>query len=337
MELYRYKVISEKQASDGNWDVTIEAEVEEGNLKNDLNAIGILRAKMGNPRILVIYNPTIRDSIQDRRDAVVSEAYEGIVEHLAEMEFPVVNKRIADNFTLRKFSSSEEIYKESAGFGLANQAEYVLVFNLKALPQSSTSAFERARVMISGKIINTSSAQIYASISKKVTGIDKDSKDFALRKAGRKAGKAAGKVITQKLLKRWESDSVSGRPVVLELLNIDDFSIIMEFKTSLKNAYGVKNLNQRGSTGKSVEYELTYAGDISTLKDNVYKIFDSMAVKIAPPVSAGDRITVDFSKNPEDVPEEEPVDTDMPVDGDDADNGDDNTDDVEVNEETVNG
>jgi|GEM_PF-1040881 len=296
-----YKVISEKQASDGNWEITIEAQVDEGDLKNDLNAIGILREKMGNPRILIIYDPTIRGSINDSSDEVVSEAFEGITEHLAELEFPVVDKRTADQFTLRKFSSSEEIYKESVGFGLANQAEYILVFNLKELPQSSTSAFHRARVMISGKIINTSSSQVYASISKKITGIDKDSREFALRKAGRKAGESAGKAISSKLIKRWESDSVSGRPVVLELLNIDDFSIIMEFKTKLKDAYGVKNINQRGSTRKSVEYELSYAGDISTLKDSIYKIFDSMSVRIAPPVTAGDRLTVDFAKNPEDA------------------------------------
>jgi hypothetical protein len=44
---------------------------------------------------------------------------------------------------------------------------------------------------------------------------------------------------------------------------------------------------------------------MGNLKEAVYKIFESMSVKIAPPVSGGDRITVDFSKNPNEVPEEE--------------------------------
>ncbi|HPE29537.1 MAG TPA: hypothetical protein PLJ93_04210, partial [Candidatus Mcinerneyibacteriales bacterium] len=44
-----YKVLSEKQEVDGTWTVTIEATVSQGDLKNDLNALGILREKMGNP------------------------------------------------------------------------------------------------------------------------------------------------------------------------------------------------------------------------------------------------------------------------------------------------
>ncbi|HPJ70908.1 MAG TPA: hypothetical protein PLF44_08500, partial [Candidatus Mcinerneyibacteriales bacterium] len=162
-----------------------------------------------------------------------------------------------------------------------------------------------ARVMISAKIINTSSAQIYAADTFKATGIDKDSAEFALKKAGRKGGTAIGKFISEKLIKRWESESVSGRAVTLELLNVSDFSMLMEFKAKLKDADGVKNLMQRNSTRNSVEYELTFVGDMGNLKEAVYKIFESMSVKIAPPVSGGDRITVDFSKNPNEVPEEE--------------------------------
>ncbi len=300
-----YKVLSEKQEVDGTWTVTIEATVSQGDLKNDLNALGILREKMGNPRILVLYDPTVSDSLDNPRNPVVAEAYDGIIEYLTEKEFPVVSKRIADQFTLRKFASSEEIYKESVGFGLNNQAEYILVFNVKSQPQNKTNTFYRARVMISAKIINTSSAQIYAADTFKATGIDKDSAEFALKKAGRKGGTAIGKFISEKLIKRWESESVSGRAVTLELLNVSDFSMLMEFKAKLKDADGVKNLMQRNSTRNSVEYELTFVGDMGNLKEAVYKIFESMSVKIAPPVSGGDRITVDFSKNPNEVPEEE--------------------------------
>jgi ABC-type uncharacterized transport system auxiliary subunit len=300
-----YTVISEKQEVDGTWTVTIEAVVAQGDLKNDLNALGILREKMGNPRILVLYDPTVSNSLDSPNNPVVAEAYDRIIEYLTDKEFPVVSKRIADQFTLRKFSSSEEIYKESVGFGLNNQAEYILVFNVKSEPQKKTSVFYRGRVMISAKLINTSTAQIIAADNFKVTGTDKDSQEFAMKKGGRKGGAAIGKFISQKLIKRWESETVSGRAVALELLNVPDFSMLIEFKSKLQSADGVKNLIQRNSTKNSVEYEVTFVGDIGRLKESVYKIFESMYVTIAPPTSGGDRVTVDFSKNPEDVEEEE--------------------------------
>ena len=294
-----YKVISAKKRVDGNWDVVISAEVDKGKLKDDLNALGILREKMGNPRILVIYYPETEDALESN-DPAVTESYEGIVEYLTEKEFPVVDKKIADQFTLRKFSSSDEVYQTAVKLGLSNQAEYIVVYNLKAQKQKSTNIFKRVRVMISAKVLNVSTGQIYANQSKKVLGIDKDSIQFAYRKAARKAGKLVGKFLVKKLVKRWQSDTVSGRPVVLELRNIKDFSMLLEFKENIKKAYGVKNLIQRNSTGTSVDYELSYVGDISTLKDNIYKIFDSMGIKIAPPVSTGDRITVDFSPKADD-------------------------------------
>ncbi|HDS02190.1 MAG TPA: hypothetical protein ENN72_00590 [Firmicutes bacterium] len=300
-----YTVISEKQEVDGTWTVTIEAVVAQGDLKNDLNALGILREKMGNPRILVLYDPTVSNSLDSPNNPVVAEAYDGIIEYLTDKEFPVVSKRIADQFTLRKFSSSEEIYKESVGFGLNNQAEYILVFNVKSEPQKKTSVFYRGRVMISAKLINTSTAQIIAADNFKVTGTDKDAQEFAMKKGGRKGGAAIGKFISQKLIKRWESETVSGRAVALELLNVPDFSMLIEFKSKLQSADGVKNLIQRNSTKNSVEYEVTFVGDIGRLKESIYKIFESMYVTIAPPTSGGDRVTVDFSKNPEDVEEEE--------------------------------
>lgn len=289
-----YTVISERKLADGNWKVVIRCEVGEEKIKHTLMALGILRDKMGNPRIMVIYDPSITDGIPQTYHPVVSEAYDGIVEHLTEREFPVVGKRVFDQSILNEFAPSQNRYRKAVELGLRKKAEYILVYNIKPGDKESTNIFKKGWVMISAKIINTSSGQILANQNKKVMGVDKDSIDFAFRKAGRKAGKLTARFLEYKLVKRWPGDTVSGRVVVLEVVNIRDFSLLVEFKAQLKNASGVSNILQRNSTPNTTEYEITYVGDIDTLKENVFAILKKMGLKPKIPVTAGDRLRIEL-------------------------------------------
>lgn len=289
-----YTVISEKELTDGNWKVVIQCEVAEEKIKHSLKALGILRDKMGNPRIMVIYDSAITDGIPQAFNPVVSEAYDGIVEHLTEREFPVVAKRVFDQSILQEFAASKKSYKKTVELGLREKAEYILVYNIKPGDKESTNIFKKGWVMISAKIINTSSGQILANQNKKVMGVDKDSIDFAFRKAGRKAGKLAAKFLESKLVKRWQGDTVSGRVVVLEIVNINDFSILVELRAELIKTYGVRNIIQRNSTSSTAEYEITYVGDIDTLKKNVLNILKKMGLKIKVLISTGDRFRIEL-------------------------------------------
>lgn len=291
-----YSVISEKKIGDGNWKVVLECEVETEKIKDSLNAIGILREKMGNPRIIVVYDSSTAGGINDQNVPVASATYDGIVEYLCEREYPVVDKKVSDLLMQQKIDSSADIYKKSLKLGLNNQAEYLLVYDIKLHKEEPTDIFQRGFVLISAKIINLTTGRVYAGQGKKVMGIDKNSLDFAFLKAGRKAGRLAAKFLEQKLLERWQTDTVSGRPIILEILNVKDFSILIEFKEELKKSYGVRNVSRRQSIEKSVEYEITHVGDIDTLRDNIYKIFKSMGVKVMLRTSSGDKISYEIMK-----------------------------------------
>ncbi len=297
-----YKVLSEKQASDGQWEVKIEAVVDEGALKNDLNSIGILRQKMGNPRLMVLYDPTQLGTNFDPRDPAIIEAYEGIVQHLTKLEFQVVDKNIADQFTLRKFSKSEDIYKEASELGLANQAEYIIVYSIRAVPQPNKGGMFYTQAQISAKVINTSTANIVANQMIQGAGFDKNDAVFAYQKGARKAGENVALWLIEKVLKVWQNQTVNGRPVIVEILHIKDFSMMLSVKDQLKKTYGVKSLTQRSSTSTSVEYELNFVGEVDGLLDAIYNIFTKLGKKLAHPVAMGDRITVDFSKDPDAPP-----------------------------------
>jgi hypothetical protein len=289
-----YIVISETKQRDGNWSIVIQCEVAEEKLKLSLKALGILWEKIGNPRIMVVYDPAITDGISSKNHPVVSEAYEGIVEYLTEREFPVVAKRSFYQSILKEFPSSKNRYRKTVAFGLRKRAEYILVYHIKPGDKESTSIFNKGWVMISAKIIDTSSGQIISNQNKKVIGVDKDSMNFAFRKAGRKAGKLVAKSLESKLVNISIGTSVSGRVVVLEVMNIKDFSLLMEFRSQLKKAYGVRNIIQRNSTSSTAEYEIKYVGDIDTLKENAFTILKKMGLKAKNPISNGDRIRIEF-------------------------------------------
>ena len=289
-----YSVSSESKQSDGNWKVVVECEVEEEKLKLSLDALGILRRKMGNPRIMVIYDQTITGGIEDRDDPIVSEVYEGIVEYLSDREFPVAAKRAADQLMLQDFATPDAFFKESVKLGLKREAEYLLLYNITLQGKKSTDLFHRGFVMISARLINTSTGQIYANQSKKVMGVDKDSLDYAYRKAGRKAGILTAKFLEQKVVKRWQADSVSGRVVILDILNVPDFPVLVKLKEQLKDTHGVRNIVRRDSIGKSTRFEITYVGDIDTLTGSIHEILKKMGLKTELPTTSGDRIIIEL-------------------------------------------
>src|SRR6056297_598543 len=57
-----FEILSSKKQTDGNWEVKISAVVAQGDLKNDLDALGILRQKMGNPRIIVMLDTASKNT-----------------------------------------------------------------------------------------------------------------------------------------------------------------------------------------------------------------------------------------------------------------------------------
>jgi hypothetical protein len=272
-----FTIVSEQKQNDGRWRVTIRCAVAEGELEDNLRALGILRDKMGNPRIGVVYGTENTGAGLTANHPVVAQAYEGIVEHLTGREFPIV----ADGPLLTN-------KKETA--------EYRLIYTVKQDAQAYTGIFYKSWVMISVKIIDTSTQKVIANLYKKAMGVDKNAMDFAERKAARKAGRLAAKFLEQKVVKRWQGETVAGREVVLEIHNIVDYTHLVELRAKIKDTDGVEKILQRNSKPNSVHYAITYNGDTDTLTETVYNILKHMGLEPGIPVAAGNSIK--FRLNP---------------------------------------
>ena len=63
-----YTILSEGKTPDGSlYTVTIRADVQTASIKNDLRAIGILMASVGNPRFMAVYVPETKSSARGVR------------------------------------------------------------------------------------------------------------------------------------------------------------------------------------------------------------------------------------------------------------------------------
>ena len=108
----------------------------------------------------------------------------------------------------------------------------------------------------------------------------------------RKAGRLAAKFLEQKVVKRWQGETVAGREVVLEIHNIADYTHLVELRAKIKDTDGVEKILQRNSKPDSVRYAITYNGDTDTLTETVYNILKHMGLEPGIPVAAGNSIKI---------------------------------------------
>ncbi|MCK4467142.1 MAG: hypothetical protein KAU60_02195, partial [Desulfobacterales bacterium] len=92
-----YNILSEGRSPDGSiYTVTMRADVQTASIKNDLKAIGILMAQIGNPRFMAIYIPETRSSMH-RDSRVVRAAEQAINGIFARKGFIVLDKMFVND------------------------------------------------------------------------------------------------------------------------------------------------------------------------------------------------------------------------------------------------
>lgn len=290
-----YTVESETQDPGGFWQVVLQCVVAKDKLKYTLLELGILRDKMGHPRIIILHDSSSGDWNPSIGCDAAGEAYEGIAEYFTGREFTVMEMR-EFNPALLKDASSHLSAENSRELGFRKNAEYVLVFNLKMVPGDKLADpfLKKCRVMISAKIINTATGRILANHQQKAMGFDKDSMEFASRKAARNAGKFIAASLEKKITALWVGNSSSGRPVSIIVINTGHISRILAFGNHLKDITGVENLILRNSSENKAEYEILFTGEMEFLSRDIVAVLKKLEFNKINVSVNGDSVRVDF-------------------------------------------
>jgi len=265
-----YTVVKEEK-SDGMVRVTIKATVDNKILKDDIEALGILRKNVGNPRILVAYSTKGESAPALKGKDFVDEIYNGIVEALTDRQFRVVDKRASEKFS-QQVAETHEIdvdLNKAAAFGLQYQAEYTLYYNVSGeVKEGAVSTGVKLRVK--SQLIDNTRSQIVTSKVVEVTGSGQTLNN-ALEKAGRDGGKKVVIPMLDVIQKSWMEMQQNGSLYTVVLDGVDDPEEIAKFTELFEKFPLVNSAKEVESGGGKSTFEAEYKGKRDQLDRDVLR------------------------------------------------------------------
>lgn len=262
-----YKILNEREAR-GLFEVTIHALVSTRSIKTSLEAIGIIKARMSYPRIVVLYHPSESDIPSTAVSAEIA-----LVKSLVEKHFDVVDP-----------SKSKQLHKEAqelfkidtvenvaAKIGLKHYAEIVIMYRISEQYTGNDGTFETAKSTLQTRVIVSTTAQILTTDERTETGMAKTKVD-AMRKASSKIGQVVSEYIIDQVLSWWDDYTNNGIPYIITLRTPEktDMPGII-FEETLENLAGVTGMSERFMGGGLLEVMVKYRGGTSQLRRAILK------------------------------------------------------------------
>lgn len=275
-----YKIIAESR--DANiYKVTVKATVALGAIKNDLDALGVLHAKVEKPRVLfMVAEQSIGQAFLSfwwgRSEAV------GEVVSMPAAETELKSMFLEKGFNVVDVSGSSNTFEISNAYKIADlkadgaktfgkklNAEIVVMGKAiaKEVPRSKGSSIGiyNADVSISAVRVDDGSVLASASghgvarhISEVTGGVE------ALKKA---TGEAGNKMIEQ-IIAKW----TKGNNIIVKLTGATDYDKVAAFKEHLRRIRGVTAVYQRSFEGQTAQFEVETKVTTQTVADEIQRL-----------------------------------------------------------------
>lgn len=284
-----YQVVSKTVQNEDMVEITIRALVNSGNLQNDLQAVGLLMARKGRPRLMVLINEQNMGRGYFSWKVDMNTCETEFMNVLMEKNFPFVDRqtvmrKISKDVALAALEGDNDAAKRIAtqsgaevlitGKGIAKAASGGPAVLQRAGMISCQAAINlRAVRADDGTVIATASEQAAAPHIDRITG-----GNLALKKATR----LAAEDLSQKILDRWQQDVYSGTTINLRLLNVGTFSDLVRFKNLLPvQIRGVKKVFQRDFSGGTALLDMDVSGTASQVAEEMaLKDFSPYSVEV---------------------------------------------------------
>lgn len=253
-----YKIINEQQTADG-FVVTISANVNNRLLKDDIDALAILRKNVGNPRIMVLFSNKSKDSIFKDKE-FTEEIYNGIVETLTDRQFRVVDRETAERFSMQQ-ADTHEIdldLNKAAKYGLQYNAEYTLFYNVSGVVREGAIG-KSVLLNIKTQLVDNTRSQVIASKKVEQSGVGQ-TVEQALEKAAREGGRKIVNPMIEVLQKHWMDQQQNGAIYTIIIDGVDDQEQIASFTEMFEKFPLASGAKEVESGGGKTTFEVTYKG-----------------------------------------------------------------------------
>ncbi|OGR28966.1 MAG: hypothetical protein A2X83_09990 [Desulfuromonadales bacterium GWD2_54_10] len=265
-----YKIIKEGKSDDG-YSVTINAKVDSKTLKDDIDALTILRKNVGNPRILVAFSKKGEGAQVFKNKDFVEEIYNGIVESLTDKQFRVVDKSTAERFS-QQVAATHEIdvdLNQAAAFGLKYNAEYTLLYSVSGeIKEGAVNTGVKLRIKT--QLIDNTRSQVVTSKMIEQTS-SAQTMENALEKAARDGGKKIVNPMITVIQKNWMDAQQNGQLYTVVVDGVDDPEEIGNFTSMFEKFPLVNDAKEVESGGGKTTFEATYKGKRDQLDRDVIR------------------------------------------------------------------
>ena len=222
------EVVNKTQGPDGAWEVTVRAVVSKAEIRQDLLALSILRAAVGNPRVAILVRETV----------LGKPAVDGAVEHQVILGFQSREFEVVDPGEALLSKRAREVQialggdpKAAASLGAEWGAEVVIVGSADAVetdvtqnPYFRNTGMKSASGKVSLKAIDVNTREILATATADAPMVHVNpavAGSQALEKAAKKAMEKDG--IVDQLLKAWRNKANNGNLLRVRVQNIPNF------------------------------------------------------------------------------------------------------------------
>ncbi len=277
-----YKILKEEKNGDV-YSVTISATVDNRQLKDDIDALTILRKVVGNPRILIAFSQEGEGMQALKNKSFVEEINNGIEEVLTDKQFRVVDKASSERFA-QQIADTHDInlaVNKAASYGLKFNAEYTLLysFSMKSGKVSQRNDGFGVVLPVKAKLIDNSRAQVITNKTVEVRG-EGDTAESALEKAGRAGGKEIVAPMIAVLQNNWMDMQQNGALYTVVIDGVNDADEIARFTEMFEKFPLVNSAKEVESGGGKTTFEATYKGKRDQLDRDVLRAAKELGWKV---------------------------------------------------------
>lgn len=268
--LKAWDILSEKE-NDGLYTVTIRARVRLGNVRKDLDDLGMLikTKRVNNPRVMILIDEKV-----DGKPTETGTVEAGLAKALLDRGYKVVDADQLAEIRAQENTVRAALGNEAAAAELGRRfgAEVALVgtinvkrFTMTAIPGGADAGLGADLISYRGRLnlkaVKTSSGQVALADSREGTGMDLQEEGASIRCLAQVA-EAAGAEIAAKLAPAlWENAEVQ-----IEVAGVADFNALQAVMNGLRGADGVRNVNSRSFAAGTATFDVELSGgNASTL------------------------------------------------------------------------
>ncbi|MBC8199584.1 MAG: hypothetical protein ISS67_02440 [Desulfobacterales bacterium] len=289
-----YNILSEGKSPDGSiYTVSMRADVQTASIKNDLKAIGILMAQIGNPRFMAIYLPETRSSMH-RDSRVVRAAEQAINGVFARKGFIVLDKMFVNNVysEIEQAGRIDVDMDNLSALALKYKADLLLVYDVHAASKTGGSSryFGGVIVEIALRAVAPATADLIAQKSgdlyvKTMKAAGNYYENMQAAKVADKLGKAIADALIEDTLAYFERAVHAGTRFDLWFRNFSEQEtyIIVDV---IEGMTAFKDKHIRNESPGNFQLDVNYQGRKFDFKRELYRglkaqgiLFDTQQAK----------------------------------------------------------